>query len=135
MAEVLDEIGAADKPVITALNKIDLLGPDEALRAGEVAAQFETSVGISARTGAGIAQLLALIEETLNANLIRIQVHIPYRAGELVALFHQRGLIEREEHDSTGTIVTGRIPRTVAPLFEPYVVAGLRRRVSEEDGA
>ncbi len=135
VAEVLDEIGAADKPVITALNKIDLLGPDEALRAGEVAAQFETSVGISARTGAGIAQLLALIEETLNANLIRIQVHIPYREGELVALFHQRGLIEREEHDSTGTIVTGRIPRSVAPLFEPYVVAGLRRRVSEEDGA
>jgi GTP-binding protein HflX len=134
VAEVLDEIGAADKPMITALNKIDLLGPDEATRADEVAGQFSSSVGISARTGAGLDQLLALIEETLNVSLIRIQVHIPYREGELVALFHQRGLIEREEHDQTGTILTGRIPGTIAPLFEPYVIAGLRRRATEASG-
>jgi GTP-binding protein HflX len=134
VAEVLDEIGAADKPVITALNKIDLLGPDEAARADEVAGQFTTSLGISARTGAGLDQLLALIEETLNVSLVRIQVRIPYREGELVALFHQRGIIEREEHDQTGTILTGRIPGTIVPLFEPYVVAGLRRRTAEAGG-
>lgn len=134
VAEVLDEIGAADKPMITGLNKIDLLGPDEATRADEVAGQFRSSVGISARTGAGLDQLLALIEETLNVSLIRIQVHIPYREGDLVALFHQRGLIEREEHDQTGTILTGRIPGTIAPLFEPYVIAGLRRRTAEAGG-
>ncbi len=134
VAEVLDEIGAADKPVITALNKIDLLGPDAASRADEVVGQFASSVGISARTGAGLDQLLALIEETLNVSLIRIQVRIPYREGELVALFHQRGIIEREEHDQTGTILTGRIPGTIAPLFEPYVVAGLRRRAPEGGG-
>ncbi len=134
VAEVLDEIGAADKPMITALNKIDLLGPDAALRADAVAGQFASSVGISAHTGAGIDQLLALIEETLNVSLVRIQVHIPYGEGELVALFHQRGLIEREEYDQAGTILTGRIPGTVAPLFEPYILAGRRRRPPEGDG-
>ncbi len=134
VAEVLDEIGAADKPIVTALNKIDLLGPEAAARAHEVAGQFASSVGVSARTGAGLDQLLALIEETLNVNLVRIQVRIPYREGELVALFHQRGLIEREEHDQTGTILSGRIPKAIAPLFESYVVAGLRGAGGEVTG-
>jgi len=37
--------------------------------------------------------------------------------GELVNLFHRRGLVEREEHTGEGTRIAGRIPRELAGRF------------------
>ncbi|MGB3059667.1 MAG: GTPase HflX, partial [Anaerolineae bacterium] len=64
--------------------------------------------------------LIVVIEELLTESFTAIKVHIPYREGELVALFHQRGLIEEEKQDATCTTLVGRLPERVAPLFARY---------------
>jgi GTP-binding protein HflX len=47
-----------------------------------------------------------------------IDVLIPYEQGDLVDLFHRRGLIQAEEHTAHGTRITGRIPRELEGHFQ-----------------
>jgi len=115
VCETLEEIGAVDKPMLHALNKIDRLPAPDAVR--PLMGQFPNSVAISALTGAGLERLLARVEGALEAHMVWLDVHIPYQSGELVDLFHRRGLIEREEHTETGTRIVGRMPRGLAGRF------------------
>ena len=64
--EVLSDLGAAGRPMITALNKID--GVPHAEMLGMHLAGLSDSVAISALTGEGIPELLARIEEVLPTN-------------------------------------------------------------------
>jgi len=120
--ETLREIGADHIPVITALNKIDRLpdpgGVQSAVRA------FPNSIAISAREGLGLRSLLERSEAILNQRWVSLVVHIPFSAGELVALFHQRGQVEMESHDPTGTAISGRLPPQLVFRFRRYVVQG-----------
>jgi len=112
----LEEIGATGKPVISALNKIDRLADPDA--ACSVMDRFPNCVPISALTGRGLDLLLARVEEVLETQMTWLDVYIPYESGNLVDLFHRRGLIEREEHTGTGTHIVGRIPRGLAGRFQ-----------------
>ena len=113
VCETLEEIGATGKPTVNVLNKIDRLpSHDDVLLDG-----FPNSVAISALTGEGMESLLARVEEMLEAQMARLDVLIPYELGELVDLFHRRGLIELEEHTETGTHITGRMPRELVGPF------------------
>ncbi len=42
---------------------------------------------------------------------------------ELVHLFRERGTIEREEWDTAGTMLAGRIPTILAGLYRRFEVA------------
>jgi GTP-binding protein HflX len=88
---------------------------DEFLREGN-------ATRISALKGQGLDELLALIERTLAEEMIAVRVQIPYRANELVALFHQRGIITREEFTEQGTIIEGKIARSLLTRFERFKV-------------
>ncbi|MCK4472522.1 MAG: GTPase HflX, partial [Anaerolineae bacterium] len=113
--ETLEHIGAADRPIISALNKIDRLPTPDGLFPLE--ARFPNGVFISALTGEGLESLLARIEGELEVQMTWLDVLIPYESGELVALFHRRGLIEQEEHTEAGTRLTGRVPRALVGRF------------------
>jgi len=113
--ETLEEIGAVGKPVVSALNKIDRLPAPDAVV--PLLGKFVDSVPISALTGEGLELLLARVESALEDQMAWVDVHIPYELGELVNLFHRRGLVEREEHTGEGTRIAGRIPRELAGRF------------------
>jgi GTP-binding protein HflX len=113
--ETLEDIGAAGKPIIGVLNKIDRL-PDPST-APSLIPGFSDGVSISALTGVGLEELLARVEEELEEQMVRIEVLIPYDLGELVDLYHRRGLIEREEHTDAGTHIAGRLPRELMGRF------------------
>jgi GTP-binding protein HflX len=66
--------------------------------------------------------LLALIEQTLAEEMVAVRVHIPYRANELVALFHQRGIVTREEFTARGTLIEGRIARNLVARLARFRV-------------
>jgi len=128
VAGVLAEIEVRDLPIVTALNKIDAL-PDTgaALAAWDNQAEVENGrtaherpVLISARNRIGLEALLARVEEALASNLVPIRARIPYRAGKLIALFHEQGTVEATEHIDGAVIITGRIPARLAARYEPY---------------
>ncbi|MCB1513026.1 MAG: GTPase HflX, partial [Hyphomicrobiaceae bacterium] len=79
--EVLEELGAGNKPVVTALNKVDLLDLDDLEERGrlEQARQaYPHAVAISARTGAGMDRLLSMIDTVLFQQMVDVDVLIPY---------------------------------------------------------
>ena len=116
----LRDIGATEAPVLVALNKIDRLSEPGAI--SELVAEFPNSLAISARTGQGTEMLLARVEGVLDAHLISVRVRLPYQQGELIALMHQQGRVEQEEHGPEGVLIEGRVPVRLMTALQPYAV-------------
>jgi len=120
--QVLKEIGASEIPILTAVNKIDRLKEPE--RARLALEDFPNAVAISALKGEGIQELLRKINQYLFETYAPVQVRIPYQKGGLIALFHEQGQVEREEHESGGVILEGRIPGRLLAQFKPFLIKG-----------
>lgn len=119
VTQVLEEIGAGDVPVLLALNKIDQLDdPEEAQR---IVLQYPARVAISALHRIGLDRLLAAIEAALAANMQSVVVCLPYARQDLVSLFHQRGLIDREEYGQDIIRIEGRLPKRLMGAFEEHI--------------
>jgi GTP-binding protein HflX len=121
--EVLDELGAGDKQVVVAFNKLDRLNLADETQATELAAllaEYPNSVAISALRGRGIAELAAAVDRALKHHMLAVDVLIPYTRGDLVALVHEHGFVEREEHIAEGTHLVGRLPLELAGRYAPF---------------
>ncbi len=116
--ETLAEIGAVDKPMINAMNKIDRFAHPERLAA--LLDEYADAIPVSALHGQGLTALLDRVEEELEESMVPLAVTIPYRRGDLVDLYHKRGLIDDETHDGVGTHIEGRIPVNLIGRFEQY---------------
>ena len=122
----LAELKLQDKPILTVFNKIDRLSDgneaDLAQLVAELGIPAEPWVAISAQTGEGMQRLQAKIEELLIERMVRIEAHIPYKSNDLVALWHERGVIDSEEFGADGTTVRGAMPRQYAHRYERFRV-------------
>lgn len=118
--ETLTEIDANHIPMITALNKADLLHNPENAR--EVLKEFPKAVSISAIQGTGIKDLLHLIREELYESYSPIHVRLPYQQGALISLFHELGQVERVEHERGGVVMHGRIPGRLLAQYVSWQV-------------
>jgi GTP-binding protein HflX len=127
--KTLDEIGAGGKAALIVLNKMDKPAAGQVDWAGvrQVVTQDEglsevDIVNISALKRTGLEQLLGRVEDLLGENLVPLKARIPYRENELVALFHQRGIVEKEEFTEQGTVIAGRIAAGLVPRFQPFAL-------------
>ena len=116
--ETLEEIDANHIPMITALNKADLLRNPENAR--EVLKSFPKAVSISALDGTGVKDLLHLMREELFESYSPIHVRLPYKQGALISLFHELGQVDRVEHERGGMVMLGRIPGRLLAQFAPW---------------
>jgi GTP-binding protein HflX len=116
--EVLAEVGAGDVPELVVINKADSADPIEleGLQLSE-----RQSVVVSARTGAGIDQLLAEIERLLPRQFREVSVVIPYERGDLLSRAHDEGEVLSVEHGSDGTELTARVPLGLAAELDRIV--------------
>lgn len=118
--DTLAELEVDHLPMVVALNKVDLLPPGtNPLAALDVP---HPVVPISAQTGKGIPELLVTIEAVMVGQLVPVQVKLPYKRGDLVSLFHERGQVDAEEHAADGVVIYGRLPERLTPYFEPYLL-------------
>ncbi len=92
--KVLGELGALGKPILSVLNKIDLLPPAERL----AYAADPTSAAISAQTGEGIDHLLELMDRALTADpIVEDKFIVPQREGAVLAALDAGALILKRE--------------------------------------
>ena len=136
---VLRDLGAHDKPVITALNKMDLLADEGESRGGdgeeetdegsslldrvsETMRDYPNCVAISAAESLGLGSLLGRVQALLEEELVPVVVLLPYSSDGLIGLIHQRGVIEREEYGESGVLVEAKVPQGLAQHFERYLV-------------
>jgi GTP-binding protein HflX len=143
--KVLSDLGVADKPRLVALNKIDRLFPDlvrsngsadgmkssddKKLDAANLSAQIRADlelgpgyVPVSAKLRWGLDDLLGAIQETLKSTMSPFKALIPYNESELVALIHEKGIIEHEDHTGEGTLVEGLVHSRYLQALSRYAV-------------
>jgi GTPase len=125
--QVLEEIGAAGRPVIVALNKVDLRhGVELPCLTGAAAAL--PSVQVSALKGRGIDALLRCISENLVQQFTALDVHVPYDRGDLVALFHKYGVIEHVSYEESYVHLCGSLPQNQSRPFLAFHKKKLAKR-------
>jgi GTP-binding protein HflX len=119
--EVLGEIGAAERPRLLVLNKVDLL--DDARRR-ELSFRHPRAVQISAETGEGLDDLADAIEARFLATLQPMELLVPYEEGGRLSELHElAGEMEREDTPE-GALIRARVPVGVAPRFERFSTNG-----------
>jgi GTPase len=119
--EILADLGAADKPRVVALNKVDLLGPATLRRVMRTFAErYATLVPISALDGTGLEALGRAIDAAGADRLVALEVLIPYGQEEVLQELRQYGGLERVEYTEQGTLARARAPRDLAHRFRPY---------------
>jgi GTP-binding protein HflX len=114
---VLDEIGAGEVPELMAFNKAD--ATDEAAR---LAARHPGSVVISARSGAGIDELLDTIGDRIRAAAKVLELVVPYDRGDVLAAVHREGEVLTESHDDQGARLRVRVDGVGAARFAEFAV-------------
>lgn len=115
--EVLEEIGAGGKTIVTALNKSDLVYAGDhntQVQLAEAMDIYPNAVILSARNHEGLPALVATVDEVLRRRMAAVDVLIPYARGDLVALVHEHGYLTLEEHTETGTHIVGWLPVNLA---------------------
>ncbi|WP_193611298.1 GTPase HflX [Nocardioides lijunqiniae] len=115
--EVLAEIGADKVPEVVVINKADAADP---LVLARLRQREPHSVVVSARTGEGIADVLALVEDELPRPDVEFRALLPYERGDLLNRIHQQGEIASLEHTGDGTLVSGRANEDLAGDLAAY---------------
>ena len=119
--EILAELGAAEKPRVVALNKVDLLGPVTLRRAMRAFSErYAALVPISALRGSGLDALGDAIDAATADRYVALEVLVPYGREGVLQELRQYGDLERVEYREGGTYARGRAPRELAHRFQPY---------------
>ena len=114
--EILGQIGAERIERIEVFNKKDLIDSDVALK--RLQDTHPNALIVSAATGEGIDELVERIAKAAAARDDFIDVVVPYKRGDLVALAHKRCHIVVEEHEEGGTHLTMYAPPDCAHMFD-----------------
>jgi GTP-binding protein HflX len=109
---VLKELEVEDKPMITALNKIDLL-TDKVLLS-KLSEEVINPVCISAQSGQNLSQLFAKIEENFQSRMTALTLIIPHARMDLIDLFYRKGQVKEIKYQQHGIKVSVSLPKIIA---------------------
>ncbi|MBQ1351338.1 MAG: GTPase HflX [Oscillospiraceae bacterium] len=91
--DLIRELGAEKTPCIDVFNKSDLY-------TGDIKPHGERIVSISAKTGAGVPELLEKIAAALDPGVRRITLRLPYNQGSLLDLLYREAKVESVAYES-----------------------------------
>lgn len=114
--EVLESLGAGQKPSITVYNKADRVAGGELPLIG--AGRGESPVIISALTGAGLDELLDSIARAAARKRVRRQFFLPFARSGIISLIFERGRVISQEHGPGGVTVEAEMEEVWASRIE-----------------
>ena len=116
--EVLAELGAADKEIITVLNKIDrVTDPDELAALG---LKYPGALHASSLTGLGLEELLKRCSQVLAARVRRQDYRIPQVRADLVSLLHREAKVLSTGYEGDDILVSAVVPAAIAGRLEIF---------------
>ena len=107
--ETLHQLGADDRPVITVFNKQDLLAEPKSFHDHHA----ELCVAASARTGQGMEEIKAGIEQILRSQKIYIERLYPYDQACLIQIIRRKGELLSEEYQAEGIFVKAYVTKDI----------------------
>ncbi|HJE91501.1 MAG TPA: GTPase HflX [Dietzia timorensis] len=115
--DVVAEQNAEQPTELLVINKIDAADP---LVLAELRAVFKDAAFVSATTGEGIEELRHTLAEYIAETDVTVTLEIPYSRGEVVSRVHSEGAVVREEYSDEATVVTVRLPESVAGELDEF---------------
>ena len=126
-AEVVDkliaELGAETIPYIRVYNKADLVSAEDRPHG-------EATVAISAKTGAGIQEMLDLIEKTLDKGSRRVTLHLPYEKGGILDMLYREAKVLDVKYEETTVVDVICSTKTLGQV-RPYVYPPMKEEKEE----
>jgi len=116
--EVLGELGADDKRIITVFNKVDIATPEQISEARRMAPD---ALFVSAHARTGLAELQDHFIELISSEFELTEMLIPHHRHDVLARLHEVGHIHDQEFVDEGVLVHGRFPATQAGFFAEFV--------------
>jgi len=118
--DVLLEIGAGEKPVLMVFNKMDRLA---AAAPAWLREKYPHAVCVSARTGDGIAPLLAELGTQLRPIREFLDLRVPLAEAAVIARLHAVGQVVTSRYSGKNARFKVRIPPHLVEEFAAFVVA------------
>ncbi|WP_438873014.1 GTPase HflX [Paractinoplanes toevensis] len=115
--EVLGEVGADKIPELLVVNKVDAADEETLLRLKRT---WPDAVFVSARSGAGIADVHVAIAQRLPRPAVDLRVLLPYDRGDLVAQIHRSGQVLNTRYTDDGTELQVRVNEQLAAELESF---------------
>nr|WP_221378710.1 GTPase HflX [Actinoplanes polyasparticus] len=115
--EVLAEVSADAIPELLVINKMDAADEETVLRLKRA---WPDAVFVSARSGAGIAELQQAIAERLPKPAVDLRVLLPYDRGDLIARIHRTGQVLHTLHVEEGTEMRILVDERLANELESF---------------
>ena len=110
--KTLADLGAAEIPVVTVLNKCDLLT--------ENIPEDDSTVKISAKKAQGIDRLLQVVAANLPETAKRMKLLLPYAKAGFTAKLRENGKVFTEEYTETGVLVDALVDQMLIKQMSQY---------------
>lgn len=110
--KTLADLGAAEIPVVTVLNKCDLLT--------ENIPEDDSTVKISAKKAQGIDRLLKVVAANLPKTAKRMKLLLPYDKAGFTAKLRENGRVFTEEYTETGVLVDALVDQMLIKQMSQY---------------
>ena len=110
--KTLADLGAAEIPVVTVLNKCDLLT--------ENIPEDSSTVKISAKKAQGIDRLLQVIAANLPETAKRMKLLLPYDKAGYTAKLRENGKVFTEEYTESGVLVDALVDQMLIKQMSEY---------------
>lgn len=117
--KVLSDLGADNKPMILAINKIDKNMSINSLN--PESKNDSDIVFISAKNKVNLDKLLDRVEYYANMNNKVYEMLIPYTDGALLAFLHDNGKIIKKEYRENGIYIMGEFDSIVSAKAKDYL--------------
>ncbi len=114
--ELLSELGCDGKPVISVMNKCDLVGDVYSIPT------FGKTVMISALKEKGFDGLLEAILKELPPTRRKAELLIPFSMGALAARVRKEGVVEEEEYRPEGLYIRAVVDIALLELLKEYII-------------
>ena len=118
--ETLTTLKAADKPMLTLFNKVDLLS--DRTQSRRLVAEWPNSVAISAATGFGIDELLRSIIRQVQDLLGFVRALVPYSESGLVQDCYDYGRVKSVEYRDDGILLQAELVFEMRLKLQRYIV-------------
>ena len=114
---VIEELGASDKPIIYVYNKCDKLEDDIPMP------EDESTVIVSGVSGQGIDNLLSAIEDTIHRFKKKYQLLIPYSNQSIVSALYNGYSVESVEYVDEGISVSVILDDRGRGMYGKYITS------------
>lgn len=118
--ETLEQLHAADKPMLTVFNKIDALTDPH--MATELVASWPNSIAISASTGKGMSDLMAAIKAQVQELLGTVKALVPYSEPSMVQDCYDYGRVLKVEYREDGVYIEAELVAEMRQKLSPFLV-------------